>query len=347
MKRQPGDALFWQATNQGEIGRQIAVDQFLATDYPLLMMCDLDQDFPPDTLEKLRAHDLDMVTGHYMQRKTSTLKSVWMYTIDGNWPYIPYLYNQIPQDGMHRLASSGLGCVLIKREVVEAVKNYLSHWEPNSNPFEIGKVPEEAIHYGTWGSDMRFFYYAQRLGYELWGDASLDIPHAANIWVNRDIRESFQYNPYQDANRLNKEVVLATIMSKGKMTLNAFYARKMALEGVLGQSPLPEGMNRDQLEGQLNEVMMWIGQIEQDAPPLGFLERWYRDPQPALPDGTPVKFPTFKSKEELDAALSNPEVSIEGDNAEQTIENREMASRNHALSAAQILDGKQDQADAS
>src|SRR3990167_1486032 len=207
MQRRKGDELWFQATNIGEMGRQLAVEKFLTSpQFDAIFMCDLDQKFPMDALEKLRAHDKDMVTGHYMQRRTSTLRSNWKYTIDGGWPYLPYLYQHIPRKGMHRLASTGLGCALIKREPIAAVKRYLDHWEHGSNPFEIGKIPELDIRFGNFGSDYRFFFYAQKLGFELWGDASVETPHATNIWMTSDIHETFMPNPERDAEMLNKDV---------------------------------------------------------------------------------------------------------------------------------------------
>src|SRR3990167_1987481 len=345
MTGRKGDRLKWYPHNQGETGRTIAVEMFLRSDSPAIMMCDLDHDFPQDTLERLRNHDKDMASGHYLYRQTSTLRSVWSFTIDGNWPYIPYLYFDIPKGGMHRIATTGLGCVLIKREVIEAVKKYLDYWEPNSNVFDRGKVPEEALWYGVWGSDMRFFYYAQRLGFELWGDADLDVPHVASIWLKRDIHKIFNRDINKEAKRLNEDVVVSTAATKGVITLNALYARKMAIERHLAKLPNDSDETKV-LSGQLAEVEILIGVIEQNRPPIGYVERWYRDPQPALPDGTPVKFPAFKSSEELQERLDNPEKDIDGNNPEQSAKARKQATRSHAIDAAKILDGKQDGADA-
>lgn len=340
MTRRPGDKLFHQPVNIGEMGRQLAVEKFLSSpEFDAIFMCDLDQQFPMDTLEKLREHDLDMVSGHYMQRRTSTLRSNWKYTLDGGWPYLPYLYRNIPTEGMHRLASTGLGCALIKREPIEAVKKYLSHWEPNSNPFEIGKIPELDIRYGNFGSDYRFFFYAQKLGFELWGDASVETPHAANIWTTRDIHKLFLPNPEKDAEMLNTDVFLATVRSKGVLTINALEARRLALEGVLNQVPFPKELDRNQLAGQLYEVDMWISALSSESPPPGFVERWHRDPQPALEDA-PVKFPTFKSREDLEAKLAAPETDIEGNDIDTAKANRKIASRRGAKGVADMLNGQ-------
>src|SRR3990167_8694479 len=215
MMRRPGDKLHWQVHNMGGLGRQLACEAFLKDPtFEAIFFCDLDQEFPQNALEKLRSHDLDMVSGHYMQRKGSTLRSNWWYSPDGGWPYVPYLYEEIPTMGMHRLACTGLGCTLIKRAPIEAVAKYLSYWEPNSNPFEAGKVPEEAVHFGTWGADWRFFYYAQRLGFELWGDANVETPHNANIQVTRNIRQQFLPHPDKDAKFLNEKVFLTSVRAK-------------------------------------------------------------------------------------------------------------------------------------
>lgn len=343
MKRRPGDKVYHQATNIGEVGRTIAVEKFLADkQFDALFMCDLDQEFPMDALEMLRSHDKDMVTGHYMQRRTSSLISNWKYTVDGDWPYLPYLYDEIPRTGLHRLACTGLGCVLIKREPIVAVKKYLDYWEPNSNPFEIGKIPELDIRYGNFGSDYRFFFYAQRLGYELWGDADVETPHATNIWLTRASHKLFEYSADKDAKMLNEKVFLPTIRSYGIISLNAIVARKKAILGVLGEMEADKNAdqrNYDVLQGQLLECQMWIDTLSAESPPPGFVEKWHRDPQPALADA-PVKFPTFKSREELDEALANPEKDIEGQSPEQLAANRTIASRNGAMEAARVINRK-------
>lgn len=343
MKRRPGDKMYHQAINIGEVGRTIAIDKFLKEkEFDAIFMCDLDQIFSMDALEILRSHDKDMISGHYMQRRTSTLLSNWAYSPDGGWPYIPYLYRDIPKDGMHRLANTGLGCVLIKREPIEAVKKYLDHWEPNSNPFEIGKVPEEDVRFGNWGSDWRFFYYAQRLGFELWGDASIETPHAVNNWITRDFHKQFEPNPEKDAKLLNERVFLMTIRSQGSIDINALVARKLAIEGILNEKPFnSKEYDHAFMSGQLAEVQMWIDALSAESPPPGFVERWHRDPQPAL-EGAPVQFPTFKTREELENRMANPEQDIGGQSSEQSGADRETATRNAAMKVANMVNEKQE-----
>ncbi|MHC4193682.1 MAG: hypothetical protein ACYSP9_05850, partial [Planctomycetota bacterium] len=147
-----GDGKFEKSGGRGDVNRTHVCQRFLADDrFDALMLCDLDQIFPSDTLERLRSHDLDMVSGHYMKRTTKHLLSIWQSSVTDEWPYMPFL--DPPTEGLHKLASSGFGCVLIKRKVIEAVADLLPH---GANPFEIGRLPEAAFYQTNFGSDYRF-----------------------------------------------------------------------------------------------------------------------------------------------------------------------------------------------
>lgn len=173
-KNQPEDA------SRGDISRMSMCDDFLEKrQFDAILLLDMDMKHPVDLLERLREHDLDMVTAHYWKRKTPMESIVG---IGDRWPYAPL--KDLPDTGLLDIATTGFGAVLIKRGVVEAVSKSLPRGE---HPMAIGPVPEMANGEVAMGSDMRFFYYARSLGYKLWLDCSLESLHACTVWLGRTL----------------------------------------------------------------------------------------------------------------------------------------------------------------
>ena len=182
MRLQDGDYRTLDAGKPGIHARRNIGSQFEEkTEYDALLMLDLDMLLPDDMLEKLRAHDLDMVTGHYFRRRTNPMISVVQIERDG-WPYIPL--KDVPDDGLHEIASTGLGCVLIKREVYMAVKDTLPL---GGHPFSEASLEWLTGESGHFGADIAFFVQARRLGYKLWLDASIECAHGHTVWLTKKL----------------------------------------------------------------------------------------------------------------------------------------------------------------
>ena len=194
----PGDiaALHYGAT--GLAARKAQGTEFLhKKEFDAIAMLDLDMDFPADTLQKLRKHDLDMVTGHYYRRQLDPMVSIIETTPDGTWPYIPLL--DVPHKGLHEVASTGMGCVLIKRHVFEAVAAELP---PRLHPFDNGPLEWLTDSSINLGSDKRFFALARRLGFKLWFDAEVKCKHAVTAWIDDEFYEKHR-------NRASQAMIIA------------------------------------------------------------------------------------------------------------------------------------------
>ena len=326
------DGLWVQYGTRGDVGRTIVEERFTNDKrFDALLLLDLDQIFPDDTLLRLIEHDLPMVSGHYMMRTTTLLRSIWQYTVDGGWPFLPYIWPNIPRTGLHRLASTGMGCLLIKREVIEAVQNYLP---AGSSAFEIGKVPEISPMMGNFGSDYRFLYYAQKLGYELWGDADVDCPHYSSILLDRDTPDHFKFDPIKAAEHLDADVFENTIRSKGKMTLNAVIARIEAIKGII-----PTLTDNDQVRmahGQLFEMELWKEKLETLSPPPHAIQAW-QEKKSATP------LPVFRSEDEVNDAIENRGGLDFDMSAEEVAAKRGEVRSNEAMNAAKIMNGRYQQ----
>lgn len=172
-------------SGRGDVSRRTVCDEFLRrTEFDAVLMVDMDQLSPPNLLEKLRAHDLDMVTAHYMHRSIDPPHSICSEIGDDTWPY-PVM-TDVPESGLHEIALSGMGAVLIRREVIEAVRNYLP---AGDHPFAIGPLREVAGDDVSFPAKYRFFTIARKLGYKLWLDADIECLHATVVWVGRDIQK--------------------------------------------------------------------------------------------------------------------------------------------------------------
>ena len=203
LKGREGDDRAHLFGRPGWAARMDLCDTFLENkEFDALLMIDMDMIIPSDGLEKLREHDADMVSGHYFNRSTSPLMSVCMVEWDGrDWPM-----EAIPKhEGLHSISSTGMGFVLIKREVIEAVAKL-----PNIyHPFAVGPIPEKLGDNRPFGQDVRFFFYARALGYKLWLDASVRCLHGCTIWLSEylyDILRPHQNEEWEEIYRQVKEL---------------------------------------------------------------------------------------------------------------------------------------------
>ena len=200
MQRRPGDELFVEYRTRGDVARETLLEDFhKKREFDAYLALDADQRHPADMLERLRedmeTHSLDMVCAHYYRRETKLIQSLCYEVGDGTYPFLPFL--NPPTEGLHEIAWTGLGCVLIHRRVIDAV------WETlpkGQSPFAIGTLPNEANDHANWGSDVRFFIMARRLGYKLWLDAGLESLHAVTLWLgHKSAKKLLNYQEWADA----------------------------------------------------------------------------------------------------------------------------------------------------
>lgn len=337
-----GDDFVWSHGNRGDIARTKVGEKFRANpQFDALLLCDLDQKFPKDTLEKLRAHDKDMISGHYMLRSTKEMKSLWQASTQPlDWPYVPFV--DPPPDGTYRIATSGMGCVLIKRKVFEAVHDLLP---PGASPFEIGKLPCATASWGNFGSDYRFFYLAQKLGFELWGTTEVDTPHASTLWITRDTIFKLQEQRKEAIEKLMEYPFRTSIRAKGMITANAIVGRIQVLQEELRTAGSQK--EKDATQAKLDELSMWLEEIKANAPNPVVTDAWRKLYDPTFTTDirtigngeVELSLPTFDSHV-LQAEIDNRETAITGENPEETRILREQARQNQALAAVRNMNGQ-------
>lgn len=103
-----------------EDARTKIVSKFLAQpDFTHLLFIDSDVVPPYNVIEHLYKHDLDVVAGNYPLYIKKQIHSAAFDLEDGK--YVPCSVNET---GVKEVAAIGLGCVLLKREVIEKAVQY-------------------------------------------------------------------------------------------------------------------------------------------------------------------------------------------------------------------------------
>jgi len=140
------------------VNRDNIVLDALKEDFTHLFFVDSDVCFAPDTLDKLLAHDKDIIAANYNMRIVPQTPTVRMME-NGK-----LVVKDLPK-GLFKCYAAGTGCMLIKMEVFKKLSR---PW------FHFGAMDEN--NEGE-GEDVFFCRRAQEVGYEVWCDGSLQVGH--------------------------------------------------------------------------------------------------------------------------------------------------------------------------
>ena len=342
LQREEQDRFVDQWRWRGDVSREAFVKTLLEDDYfgpeDALLLLDADQRHPSDMLAKLRAHDLDMVCAHYYRRETSPIQSLCYEIGDGTWPYLPYLHP--PKEGLHEIAITGFGCVLIKKKVLQAVKNTLP---PGASPVAIGTLEEVSNDYSNWGPDFIFFHRARKLGYKLWLDASIESLHAVTLWLgHKSADKLINYVKWADAAH---ELLLSRLEMNGVgANLEAFKQRKRILEarleGLMQQAgEMAKAKENGEAIEEEEEYKVTIS-IYQMQGKIKEMEAWIE---------WGIKYPAIERPDQLPTTENTPKqttIPDEVPDEEKAKQGRQDVYRDQAIELAQMLpDAKHDRAD--
>lgn len=152
------------------------VEDMFETEATHLFMTEMDMLLPDDTILKLLALDKDMASGIYFLRSgiqpgrgqpclyKRAAGTEWRKRLAArdNGAYLHSPISLFPKNDPFPVDCAGLGCVLIKRKVFEALEK---PW------FDVKSATGEK-HTG-YGSDMYFYAHARAKGFELWVDPTV------------------------------------------------------------------------------------------------------------------------------------------------------------------------------
>lgn len=158
-------------------GRNVALQQVYTGDCSHILFLDSDMTYPANTLHRLLSHNKDIVGASYCTRvmphgmvhrnlnKSSTLPPIENYS------------NDAPGSALHEVQSLGGGCLLIRREVLDAfpLPVFQSLWIST-------EIPQ--------GEDRGFCLKARELGFKVWMDVPLtyEMGHCGmKIYTWRDV----------------------------------------------------------------------------------------------------------------------------------------------------------------
>ena len=139
--------------------------QMLKCDATHLLTIDDDHIFQHDALERLMAHDKDIVGALAFLRSedNSTSLAPSMYQRGRIQPPGYKTHDQWQFGDLVEVDAMGMAMVLIKRHVLETVA---PPW------WWLGPTPEEPL-----GEDFYFCWRAQQAGFKLYVDTALEVPH--------------------------------------------------------------------------------------------------------------------------------------------------------------------------
>ena len=157
---------FFYGYNIDQVRNLIADWTVKGFDY--LFSVDSDISFPPDTLKKLLAHDCDVVSGLYIQRKPGQhILEIYEPNSYGGVTNIPY--ENIKDQGLVEIASCGFGCVLVKKEVLKTVG------------YPQFKYHSAIDHNHTISEDIDFCRKAKAAGFTIWADTGIHCRHTGSF----------------------------------------------------------------------------------------------------------------------------------------------------------------------
>ena len=174
----PWDSFITTASTLVHEARNIIHNSFLEkSTAPYLLMLDSDVLPPPNTIERLLAHDKPVVGGFYRKKEKFRIKQ-----LGGNESVIqrPVVYDYNRYDevnkkhmynqrldvgaGLEQVDGMGAGCWMIKREVIE----------------DIGKSP---FNFDGSGEDLTFCRAVYKAGHSVWVDWNLACAHCGVMFV--------------------------------------------------------------------------------------------------------------------------------------------------------------------
>lgn len=135
-----------------------------AVNFDYLFSVDSDIVLPQDTLTKFFNHNVDMVSGVYIQRKPNT-EILEIYRKNAHGGVSNVAMKDITPPGLHEIDACGFGCVLIKSDVIKNI----------GYPQFVYKSALD--HKDTISEDVYFCQKAKELGAKIYVDSSVVCDH--------------------------------------------------------------------------------------------------------------------------------------------------------------------------
>ncbi len=150
--------------------RNILIENFLNSTADYALFVDSDMILPKDTIAGLLAHEKDVISAYYI-RRTPPHVSVALKKMGGKYETI-----MNPSEGDEFEADiTGMGCMLVKREVIEKVSEKKPVFTVNDNSDSSVK-----------GEDAIFCEKIREAGYKIWVSKKVIAGHFGGILVPKN-----------------------------------------------------------------------------------------------------------------------------------------------------------------
>lgn len=164
--------------------RNLIADWAMRNGFDYVFSVDSDISFPPDTLVRMLSHNVDIVSGVYIQRIQGT------HTIEimraNQWGGVSHVdWAEIKGQGLVPIDSCGFGCCLVKIEVYKAI------------PYPHFLYKSAIDHANTISEDVYFCLQAKQRGFKLWCDTDVICDHTGSsvYRVDRNMPAKRPENP--------------------------------------------------------------------------------------------------------------------------------------------------------
>lgn len=166
------------------MARNMLVDQFLNSECTDLLFIDSDVIAQPGDILRLMAQsgDKDVTAGSYPRRSKDKMFFMDLYFNEDN---------ELEFDGaMMRIQRVGTGFMLIRRHVIEEVANQSEKYLGQDGIGQVANVFEFSMLDGKFvGEDYTFCDKARSLGYKIWLDVEISLPHVGQEEFTNDFKK--------------------------------------------------------------------------------------------------------------------------------------------------------------
>ncbi|MBI4155165.1 hypothetical protein HY498_03710 [Candidatus Woesearchaeota archaeon] len=150
------------------VNRNLLRDYFLKKDFDYFFSLEQDVIAPNDVIEKLISHKKEVISGVYytvyrFKGEPGVRPLLWA-AVEGKPDAVRFMSTEAKKPGLYKIKWCGLGCLMIARKVIKDIK---FRYVENSGVFD----------------DVWFCKDAEKKGYEIWADTSVQCDHELNFLV--------------------------------------------------------------------------------------------------------------------------------------------------------------------
>jgi glycosyltransferase involved in cell wall biosynthesis len=147
--------------------RNVGIEQALNHNCTHILFLDDDLIFPTDIIDRLLAHNKDIVSGLYLMRAFPHRPII--FDVQNEEGFCRWMQLSPDKTGLIEVASTGLGCALINSQIFMKLDK---PW------IRLGEVEKD-----HWCDDLGFYNRVKRLGYKIYCDLDLRCGHVGEIAV--------------------------------------------------------------------------------------------------------------------------------------------------------------------